>query len=87
MVMSLFCPSPPLQLEHIDVLFASEADDKVKEDCCPGKPFSVFRSEVPEIAFFFFVVEFQTSLQPLPVKRRHLAKCRQLGLNRRWLAE
>lgn len=35
-----------LQLEQIDVLFASEADDKVKEDCCPGKPFSVFRSEV-----------------------------------------
>lgn len=35
-----------LQLEQIDVLFASEADDKVKEDCCPGKPFCVFRSEV-----------------------------------------
>ncbi|PWA23182.1 hypothetical protein CCH79_00002430, partial [Gambusia affinis] len=34
-----------LELEQIDVLFASEADDKVKEDCCPGKPFSVFRSE------------------------------------------
>uniref|UniRef100_A0AAX7SFZ4 Leucine--tRNA ligase, cytoplasmic n=1 Tax=Astatotilapia calliptera TaxID=8154 RepID=A0AAX7SFZ4_ASTCA len=34
-----------LELEQIDILFASEADDKVKEDCCPGKPFSVFRSE------------------------------------------
>uniref|UniRef100_A0A7N6A1Y7 Leucine--tRNA ligase, cytoplasmic n=1 Tax=Anabas testudineus TaxID=64144 RepID=A0A7N6A1Y7_ANATE len=34
-----------LELEQMDVLFASEADDKVKEDCCPGKPFSVFRSE------------------------------------------
>ncbi|XP_064205975.1 leucine--tRNA ligase, cytoplasmic [Anguilla rostrata] len=34
-----------LELEQIDVAFASEADDKVKEDCCPGKPFSVFRSE------------------------------------------
>ncbi|MEQ2306039.1 Leucine--tRNA ligase, cytoplasmic [Ameca splendens] len=34
-----------LELEQIDVLFASEADDKVKEDCCPGKPFSVFRAE------------------------------------------
>ncbi|KAM4620885.1 leucine--tRNA ligase, cytoplasmic [Polymixia lowei] len=34
-----------LELDQIDVLFASEADDKVKEDCCPGKPFSVFRSE------------------------------------------
>ncbi|XP_071394435.1 leucine--tRNA ligase, cytoplasmic, partial [Centroberyx affinis] len=34
-----------LELDQIDILFASEADDKVKEDCCPGKPFSVFRSE------------------------------------------
>uniref|UniRef100_A0A671UVX0 Leucine--tRNA ligase, cytoplasmic n=1 Tax=Sparus aurata TaxID=8175 RepID=A0A671UVX0_SPAAU len=34
-----------LELEQIDILFASEADDKVKEDCCPGKPFCVFRSE------------------------------------------
>lgn len=34
-----------LELDQIDVLFASDADDKVKEDCCPGKPFSVFRSE------------------------------------------
>ncbi|KAK1788006.1 hypothetical protein P4O66_016482, partial [Electrophorus voltai] len=34
-----------LELDQIDVLFTSEADDKVKEDCCPGKPFSVFRSE------------------------------------------
>ncbi|XP_016374050.1 leucine--tRNA ligase, cytoplasmic-like [Sinocyclocheilus rhinocerous] len=35
-----------LELDQIDVVFASEADDKVKEDCCPGKPFCVFRSEV-----------------------------------------
>uniref|UniRef100_G3QBX9 Leucine--tRNA ligase, cytoplasmic n=1 Tax=Gasterosteus aculeatus aculeatus TaxID=481459 RepID=G3QBX9_GASAC len=35
-----------LELEQIDILFASEGDDKVKEDCCPGKPFCVFRSEV-----------------------------------------
>ncbi|KAK7143985.1 hypothetical protein R3I93_014980 [Phoxinus phoxinus] len=34
-----------LELDQIDVAFASEADDKVKEDCCPGKPFCVFRSE------------------------------------------
>ncbi|XP_017276725.1 leucine--tRNA ligase, cytoplasmic [Kryptolebias marmoratus] len=40
-----------LELEQIDVLFASEADDKVKEDCCPGKPFSVFRSE-PGVSVF-----------------------------------
>lgn len=57
MIMPSFYLSPPLQLEHIDVLFASEADDKVKEDCCPGKPFSVFRSEVQKI-FFFFLAEF-----------------------------
>ncbi|KAJ7997238.1 hypothetical protein DPEC_G00226900 [Dallia pectoralis] len=34
-----------LELDQIDVVFPSEADDKIKEDCCPGKPFSVFRSE------------------------------------------
>ncbi|KAL4594096.1 leucine-tRNA ligase, cytoplasmic [Arapaima gigas] len=34
-----------LELDQIDVVFASEADDKIKEDCCPGKPFSVFRTE------------------------------------------
>ncbi|KAJ8348013.1 hypothetical protein SKAU_G00266020 [Synaphobranchus kaupii] len=34
-----------LELDQIDIVFASEADDKIKEDCCPGKPFSVFRSE------------------------------------------
>ncbi|KAJ8266803.1 hypothetical protein GJAV_G00134870 [Gymnothorax javanicus] len=34
-----------LELDQMDVAFASEADDKIKEDCCPGKPFSVFRSE------------------------------------------
>ncbi|XP_068457332.1 leucine--tRNA ligase, cytoplasmic-like [Clinocottus analis] len=34
-----------LELEQIDILFASEGDDKVMEDCCPGKPFCIFRSE------------------------------------------
>ncbi|XP_042620323.1 leucine--tRNA ligase, cytoplasmic-like [Cyprinus carpio] len=34
-----------LELDQTDVVFASEADDKVKEDCCPGKPFCVFRCE------------------------------------------
>uniref|UniRef100_A0A8C1PNH7 Leucine--tRNA ligase, cytoplasmic n=1 Tax=Cyprinus carpio TaxID=7962 RepID=A0A8C1PNH7_CYPCA len=34
-----------LELDQIDVAFASEADDKVKEECCPGKPLCVFRSE------------------------------------------
>lgn len=45
----LFIPSPLfffLQLDHIEVKFASEAEDKIKEDCCPGKPFSIFRTEV-----------------------------------------
>ncbi|XP_030428570.1 leucine--tRNA ligase, cytoplasmic isoform X1 [Gopherus evgoodei] len=40
-----------LELDHIEVKFASEADDKIKEDCCPGKPFSVFRME-PSISLF-----------------------------------
>ncbi|XP_015453579.1 leucine--tRNA ligase, cytoplasmic isoform X2 [Pteropus alecto] len=34
-----------LELEHIEVKFASEAEDKVREDCCPGKPLTVFRTE------------------------------------------
>ncbi|KAM9694288.1 leucine--tRNA ligase, cytoplasmic isoform 1-T1 [Trichechus inunguis] len=34
-----------LELEHMEVKFASEAEDKVKEDCCPGKPLNVFRTE------------------------------------------
>ncbi|XP_059397712.1 leucine--tRNA ligase, cytoplasmic-like [Carassius carassius] len=34
-----------LELDQIDVVFASEADDKIKEECCPGKPLCVFRSE------------------------------------------
>nr|XP_008985334.3 leucine--tRNA ligase, cytoplasmic isoform X2 [Callithrix jacchus] len=34
-----------LELEHIEVKFASEAEDKVTEDCCPGKPLNVFRIE------------------------------------------
>ncbi|KAE8614630.1 hypothetical protein XENTR_v10008247 [Xenopus tropicalis] len=38
-----------LELDQIEVKFASDADDKVKEDCCPGKPFSVFRTEVSNI--------------------------------------
>lgn len=46
----LLIPSSPisslLQLDHIEVKFASEAEDKIREDCCPGKPFSIFRTEV-----------------------------------------
>eukprot|EP00061_Rhincodon_typus_P014526 g41593.t1 len=34
-----------MNLDHIDVLFATEADDKIREECCPGKPFCVFRTE------------------------------------------
>lgn len=37
---------PSTQLEHIEVKFASEAEDKVREECCPGKPLNVFRTEV-----------------------------------------
>ncbi|XP_018883476.3 leucine--tRNA ligase, cytoplasmic isoform X1 [Gorilla gorilla gorilla] len=34
-----------LELEHIEVKFASEVEDKIREDCCPGKPLNVFRIE------------------------------------------
>ncbi|XP_048459558.1 leucine--tRNA ligase, cytoplasmic isoform X1 [Rhincodon typus] len=40
-----------LELDHIDVLFATEADDKIREECCPGKPFCVFRTE-PSVPLF-----------------------------------
>ncbi|XP_023371390.1 leucine--tRNA ligase, cytoplasmic [Otolemur garnettii] len=40
-----------LELEHIEVKFASEAEDKVREDCCPGKPLNVFRTE-PGVSVF-----------------------------------
>uniref|UniRef100_A0A8C3L6T8 Leucine--tRNA ligase, cytoplasmic n=1 Tax=Chrysolophus pictus TaxID=9089 RepID=A0A8C3L6T8_CHRPC len=40
-----------LELDHIEVKFASEAEDKIKEECCPGKPFSVFRTE-PSVSVF-----------------------------------
>lgn len=36
-----------LQMEGIDIRFSEEAEgDKVKDDCCPGKPFITFRTEV-----------------------------------------
>nr|XP_033783398.1 leucine--tRNA ligase, cytoplasmic [Geotrypetes seraphini] len=41
-----------LELDRIDVKFASEADDKIKEECCPGKPFSAFSME-PGVPVFF----------------------------------
>ncbi|KAF6081621.1 hypothetical protein HJG60_007525 [Phyllostomus discolor] len=37
--------SNSLELEHIEVKFASEAEDKIREECCPGKPLNVFRTE------------------------------------------
>ncbi|XP_029439505.1 leucine--tRNA ligase, cytoplasmic isoform X2 [Rhinatrema bivittatum] len=40
-----------LELDRIEVKFASEAEDKIKEDCCPGKPFSVF-STAPGVPVF-----------------------------------
>ncbi|XP_036096034.1 leucine--tRNA ligase, cytoplasmic isoform X1 [Molossus molossus] len=40
-----------LELEHIEVKFASEAEDKVREECCPGKPLNVFRTE-PGVSVF-----------------------------------
>ncbi|XP_043919958.1 leucine--tRNA ligase, cytoplasmic [Protopterus annectens] len=40
-----------LELEQIDVVSASDAADKIKEECCPGKPFIVFRTE-PGVSVF-----------------------------------
>uniref|UniRef100_A0A8D0DXC2 Leucine--tRNA ligase, cytoplasmic n=1 Tax=Salvator merianae TaxID=96440 RepID=A0A8D0DXC2_SALMN len=40
-----------LELEHIEVKFASEGEEKIKEECCPGKPFFVFRTE-PGVSVF-----------------------------------
>ncbi|XP_022084467.1 leucine--tRNA ligase, cytoplasmic-like isoform X2 [Acanthaster planci] len=34
-----------LELEGLEVKFSSEATDKIQEECCPGKPFSIFRAE------------------------------------------
>lgn len=34
-----------LELECIEVKFASEAEEKIREECCPGKPLNVFRTE------------------------------------------
>ncbi|XP_053575255.1 leucine--tRNA ligase, cytoplasmic [Bombina bombina] len=34
-----------IELDQIEIKFASDAEEKIKEDCCPGKPYSVFRTE------------------------------------------
>lgn len=34
-----------LELEGIDVRYSDEADEKVRGDCCPGKPFITYRTE------------------------------------------
>jgi len=35
-------------LEGLDVRTNDTAEDKIKEECCPGKPFIVYRTEVGE---------------------------------------
>lgn len=76
----------PLQLEQIEVLFASEADDKVKEDCCPGKPFSVFRSEVEKRLFLRHVNRFP--IRSLCCKGIYTAQYTQFWLYKRsiWIS-
>ncbi|XP_028906889.1 leucine--tRNA ligase, cytoplasmic isoform X1 [Ornithorhynchus anatinus] len=34
-----------LELDRIEIKSSSEAEDKIKEECCPGKPLNVFRKE------------------------------------------
>ncbi|XP_041358320.1 leucine--tRNA ligase, cytoplasmic-like [Gigantopelta aegis] len=41
-----------LEMEGIDVKFSDNADEKVQQDCCPGKPFITFRTE-PSVAVSF----------------------------------
>ena len=37
-------------MEGLDIRYSDEGDDKVKEDCCPGKPFTTFREEVTKLS-------------------------------------
>ncbi|XP_071786614.1 leucine--tRNA ligase, cytoplasmic-like [Asterias amurensis] len=34
-----------LELEGLEVKFSAEATEKIQEECCPGTPFSLFRTE------------------------------------------
>lgn len=34
-----------LELEGLDVRYSEQADEKVRDDCCPGKPFITYRTE------------------------------------------
>ena len=36
----------PFQMEGIEVKFSDDAEEKVQQECCPGKPFITFRTEV-----------------------------------------
>ncbi|KAK7097865.1 leucine--tRNA ligase, cytoplasmic-like [Littorina saxatilis] len=37
--------SNTLELEGLDIRFSEEAEEKVRDDCCPGKPFISYRIE------------------------------------------
>lgn len=41
-----------LELEGLDIQFSDGADDKIKEECCPDKPFIVYRTE-PSVPLTF----------------------------------
>lgn len=43
------------ELEYIEVKFVFEVEDKIREDCCFGKLFIVFRIE---FGVFVFLVNF-----------------------------
>ena len=40
--MCLLC----FKVEGIDLKYSEDADERIKEECCPGKPFVVYRTEV-----------------------------------------
>ena len=44
-----------LEIEGIDIKFSDGAEDKIKEDCCPGKPFIVYRTEVCFVVVVLFL--------------------------------
>ncbi|XP_041463442.1 leucine--tRNA ligase, cytoplasmic-like isoform X1 [Lytechinus variegatus] len=45
--------STTLELEGLEVRPSSEASDKIQEECCPGKPFSVFVNQPPCVSVSF----------------------------------
>ena len=37
---------PCFKVEGIDLKYSEDAHERIREECCPGKPFVVYRTEV-----------------------------------------